>query len=188
MVDNDTTTLRLEQDGSSGNTPQVWEIAGNDTGLRINDITNSNFNPVHIQPGTPSDTLTLRNTKRVGNCKRAPSHTLHVAGNALVSGNLEVGSSRLHKKKIRPLNTIDASATLAGLQPVRFHYVATPGEESLGFIAEDVPDLVATGSRKSINTMDIVAVLTKVVQEQQAIIAKLQQSVKNLENSMAKRE
>lgn len=37
----------------------------------------------------------------------------------------------------------------------------------MGFIAEDVPDLVATPNRKSLSPMDIVAVLTKVVQEQQ---------------------
>ncbi|MDO8281071.1 MAG: hypothetical protein Q7U10_00350, partial [Thermodesulfovibrionia bacterium] len=39
----------------------------------------------------------------------------------------------------------------------------------LGFIAEDVPDMLATYDRKSLDPMDIVAVLTKVVQEQQKI-------------------
>ena len=37
----------------------------------------------------------------------------------------------------------------------------------MGFIAEDVPDLVATKDRKGLSPMDIVAVLTKVLQEQQ---------------------
>ena len=40
-------------------------------------------------------------------------------------------------------------------------------EAHVGFIAEDVPDLVATGDRKGLSAMDIVAVLTKVVQQQQ---------------------
>jgi hypothetical protein len=35
----------------------------------------------------------------------------------------------------------------------------------VGFIAEDVPALVATADRKGLSPMDVVAVLTKVVQE-----------------------
>jgi hypothetical protein len=44
----------------------------------------------------------------------------------------------------------------------------------VGFIAEDVPALVATNGRDSLSTIDIVAVLTKVVQEQQQKVAKLE--------------
>jgi hypothetical protein len=36
----------------------------------------------------------------------------------------------------------------------------------VGFIAEDVPELIARKNRKSLSPMDIVAVLTKVVREQ----------------------
>ena len=36
-----------------------------------------------------------------------------------------------------------------------------------GFIAEDVPELLANKDRNGLSPMDIVAVLTKVVQEQQ---------------------
>jgi hypothetical protein len=49
---------------------------------------------------------------------------------------------------------------------VRYNYKANPREKHVGFIAEDVPDLVAREDRKSLSPMDIVAVLTKVVQEQ----------------------
>jgi hypothetical protein len=57
-----------------------------------------------------------------------------------------------------------------GLRPVKFKYKGDV-EENLGFIAEEVPDLVSVAGRKSIAPMDIVAVLTKVVQEQQVTIA-----------------
>jgi len=50
-------------------------------------------------------------------------------------------------------------------------------EEYVGFIAEDVPDLVANRDRETLSSMDIVAVLTKVVQSQQATIARLQEEV-----------
>jgi hypothetical protein len=53
----------------------------------------------------------------------------------------------------------------------------------LDFIAEDVPDLVATNSRDALSSMDLVAVLTKVVQEQQKTIAELSDRVARLEAS-----
>jgi hypothetical protein len=51
----------------------------------------------------------------------------------------------------------------------------------VGFIAEDVPDLVAMPDRKGLSAMDVVAVLTKVVQQQQKTIAELQAKVEKLE-------
>ena len=54
-----------------------------------------------------------------------------------------------------------------------FTYKAAGGEQHIGFIAEDVPELVATKDRKGLSAMDIVAVLTKVVQEQQKVVQEL---------------
>ncbi|MEO1369305.1 MAG: hypothetical protein AAFX50_19170, partial [Acidobacteriota bacterium] len=51
------------------------------------------------------------------------------------------------------------------------------GEQVLGFIAEDVPELVATNSRKNLSSMDIVALLTKVMQEQQKTVESQQQTI-----------
>jgi hypothetical protein len=79
-------------------------------------------------------------------------------------------SSRELKKDIRPLAPDEAIETLAALAPVTFKYKADE-EAHVGFIAEDVPDLVATKDRKGLSSMDIVAVLAKVVQEQQAQLA-----------------
>ena len=45
----------------------------------------------------------------------------------------------------------------------------------MGFISEDAPEPVATKDRKGVNPMDIVTVLTKVVQEQQAELAGLKE-------------
>jgi hypothetical protein len=63
---------------------------------------------------------------------------------------------------------------LALLQPVQFNYKNDQQETYVGFIAEDVPELVATGDRKGLSAMDIVAVLTKVVQAQQQQIEALE--------------
>jgi len=71
--------------------------------------------------------------------------------------------------------------TLTALQPVQFSYKAAPEEKHVGFIAEDVPDLVASTDRKGMSAMDVVAVLTKVVQDQQKTIAELSRKVAALE-------
>ena len=47
-------------------------------------------------------------------------------------------------------------------------------ESHIGFIAEDVPDLVATSDRQGLSSMDIVAVLTRVIQAQQQHIEALE--------------
>ena len=60
------------------------------------------------------------------------------------------------------------------LQPVVFNYRNETGEDYVGFIAEDVPELVAVSDRDALSTMDIVAVLTRVVQEQQNKIKELE--------------
>ncbi|MCK5196345.1 MAG: tail fiber domain-containing protein, partial [Desulfobulbaceae bacterium] len=106
---------------------------------------------------------------------------LHVEGNALISGNLELGSSREYKNNIQTLKKKEAIDALKALRPVRFNYKNDPAEESVGFIAEEVPDLVSTNSRKSLSTMDVVAVLTKVIQEQQKAIEELSRKVDDLE-------
>ena len=45
VVDGNTPTLRLEQDGSSGFTPQTWDVAGNEANFFIRDATNGSTLP-----------------------------------------------------------------------------------------------------------------------------------------------
>ncbi|MEM6704461.1 MAG: tail fiber domain-containing protein [Acidobacteriota bacterium] len=98
-----------------------------------------------------------------------PQHPIELESGAHVTagGVWSNASSRALKGGIEPLGAAAAVATLEGLEPVLFHYLAEPNEESLGFIAEDVPEAVAHGDRTSLSTMDLVAVLTKVVQLQE---------------------
>jgi hypothetical protein len=90
-------------------------------------------------------------------------------------------SSRDYKDNIEALTKEDAFDTLRELNPVRFAYKSDMNEKHVGFIAEDVPDLVATKDRKGLSPMDIVAVLTKVVKEQQGLIKELEQRLLTLE-------
>jgi hypothetical protein len=180
-VDSDTPTLRLQQDGTGGWTPQTWDIAGNESNFFIRDATNASRLPFRIKPGAPTNSLCIQDQGNVGIGTWAPVEKLHVEGNALISGNLELGSSREYKNNIQTLKKKEAIDALKALRPVRFNYKNDPAEESVGFIAEEVPDLVSTNSRKSLSTMDVVAVLTKVIQEQQKAIEELSRKVDDLE-------
>jgi hypothetical protein len=54
----------------------------------------------------------------------------------------------------------------------------------VGFIAEDVPDLVATKDRKGLSPMDIVAVLTQVLKEKSQVIEDQQRTIEALEKTL----
>jgi hypothetical protein len=66
IVDGDSPTIRLDQDGSSGWTAQSWDLAGNETNFFIRDATNGSKLCFRIQPNTPSSTLCMRSTGNVG--------------------------------------------------------------------------------------------------------------------------
>lgn len=113
--------------------------------------------------------------------------TIDTGGNMVLNGNLELGSSREIKQDIKPVELTEAVEALNQLHPVKFKYIAHPADEKIGFIAEDVPDLVATQSRKTTSPMDVVAVLTKVVQEQQVTISELKEKIEYLEQEIKPR-
>jgi len=130
--------------------------------------------------GTPR--LTIIKSGNVGIGTQTPSYPLHMASGAYVSvgGMWMDASSREFKDNVKGLKVKDAIEALQGLNPVTFNYKVSPEENHVGFVAEEVPDLVATKDRKGLSPMDIVAVLTKVVQEQQKIISFLREEVNEL--------
>ncbi len=92
---------------------------------------------------------------------------LHSSGAHLTfAGVWTNASSRALKQDIEPITSEQARDTVRALQPVGYRYKSELNERYVGFIAEDVPELVATNDRKGLAPMDITAVLTKVVQDQ----------------------
>ena len=233
-----TPALRLEQDGSSGFSPQTWDIAGNETNFFVRDVTNGSTLPFRIQPDAPSNVLTLRSDGKVGIGTWGPSYPVHLVTNSstnaeivaertsgatnFMSAGVSFGffgtttnhpvrinvngswrmqlnadnslamqsgatctaggvwtsvSSREAKENIKSLTADEAIEALDGLNPVTFNYKAEKEESYVGFIAEDVPELVASKDRKHLTSMDVVAVLTKVVQEQQKLNKVQQKSI-----------
>jgi hypothetical protein len=106
---------------------------------------------------------------------------IEMYGGGTYDGNWNDASSRELKDNIRALSSNEAMDALEGLSPVKYHYKRNKNEEHVGFIAEDVPELVATNSRKNLSSMDIVAVLTQVVKEQQKSISRLEQKLAEIE-------
>jgi hypothetical protein len=103
---------------------------------------------------------------------------LHVLGNISCTGSVTEGSSRSLKRNISAITPDEAKAALGELQPVKYYYKAdATHDQHAGFIAEEVPDLLATPDRKGLSAMDIVAILTKVVQKQQEEIDWLKQQL-----------
>jgi hypothetical protein len=137
--------------------------------------------------------LTIGNNGFVGlsTGTSVPAYPLQVGTNGTngngarvtVGGVWQDGSSRDFKDNIQSLSTEKALETMKNLTPVTYAYKLDPSEKHVGFIAEDVPDLVATQDRKHLSPMDIVAVLTKVVQEQNKMIEALSAKIDMLEKA-----
>jgi Chaperone of endosialidase len=106
-----------------------------------------------------------------------------VTARLTTTGVWQDSSSRKAKENIHSLSANDAFKALAVLEPVEYNYKALPSDPKVGFIAEDVPDLVATPEREGLSALDIVAVVTRVVKEQQKTIDELNQRLADLEKS-----
>jgi hypothetical protein len=84
------------------------------------------------------------------------------------SGQWLNASSREYKDSVSDLSADEALSVFAELRPVTYKFKGVKaGNREVGFIAEDVPDLVATTERDALNPLELVALLTKVVQHQQ---------------------
>lgn len=173
---------RLEVNGNIQINEQNSSVAGlmitqssGDTGY----IMHNRASTLTIGAGSV-DRLTIDRNGNLGVGVSRPAQPLEMASGAHVSagGVWTNSSSREKKENITRLGVDQALAALAGLQPVQFNYKNDNKENYLGFIAEDVPELVATGNRKGLSAMDIVAVLTRVIQEQQQRIEELEARIK----------
>ncbi len=169
---------RLEVNGSI----QIHEQNSSVAGLMITQSSGDTGYIMHNRASTltigagSQDRITIDRDGNVGIAVSRPRHPLEMASGAHVTagGVWTNSSSRDKKENIVALAVDSATATLMALEPVVFNYRNEVGEDYVGFIAEDVPELVAVADRSALSTMDIVAVLTRVVQEQQIKIKELE--------------
>ena len=117
--------LRLDQDGSVGFTPQIWDLSGNEMEFFIEDITagdaaGSRVKPLRIGVGAPNEALVIDSS-----------------GVAL-AGDVRVGSSREIKHGIEPVSPRELLAELLELEIFTWSYSRdASGARHLGPIAED---------------------------------------------------
>ncbi len=79
VKDGDTPTLRLEQDGSSGFTPQTWDVAGNEANFFVRDATNGSKLVLKLKPNSPTSSIFVEGTSGdVGMQEESPDAALHV--------------------------------------------------------------------------------------------------------------
>lgn len=98
----------------------------------------------------------------------------------MTSGDFTQISSRLLKEHIADLSSQEAVLTLKSLNPVTFVYTADETNHlHVGFIAEDTPDLLTSPNKQAVKIMDVVAILTKAVKDQQGVSEELSLIVKN---------
>jgi hypothetical protein len=79
----DTPGMRLEQDGSSGFTPQTWDVSGNEANFFVRDVTGGSRLPFRIRPGAPTSSLDISASGNVGIGTASPQENVHVTS----SGN-----------------------------------------------------------------------------------------------------
>ncbi|MEM1205386.1 MAG: tail fiber domain-containing protein [Acidobacteriota bacterium] len=77
-VDGNTPTLRLEQDGSDGFTPQTFDVAANEANFFIRDVTNGSKLSFRIRPGAPESSIDIAGDGDVGVGTSSPTSSIHV--------------------------------------------------------------------------------------------------------------
>jgi hypothetical protein len=170
---------RLDVNGSL----QIHDRTSAVAGVMITQIRGETGYILHNQASTLTigagsiDRITIDKDGNIGFGVNRPQHPLELASGAYVSagGVWTNSSSRARKENIETLTLEEALSALAALEAVEFNYLGDPDERYVGFIAEDVPGLVAMKDRRSLSAMDVVAVLTRVVQDQEDRIRSLEQ-------------
>jgi hypothetical protein len=164
-------------------------------GFPVHLVTDSSTNAAIVAQRTSGATNFMNATATQGVFGTTTDHNLRFVRNSVFQmdliGNSDIAmqdgggyngtwnpaSSRELKENIKDLTVDDAMEALTGLNPVTYNYKADKEEPRVGFIAEDVPQLVAMKGRKTLGTVDIVSVLTKVVQKQQKSLKEQQNSI-----------
>ncbi len=162
----------------------VLEINANSTNDDYLSIYNNNSNILTIKNNGAFSSVYIG----VGNNRESPTNPTYVmqfsnANNAYLTGTgiWTSTSSKKYKEHIRPLSSYDAQKALDDLNPVTFNYRVSPDRKNVGFIAEEVPALVAMNDRKTLSALDIVAVLTQTVKDQEEQIQIQNQRFENIQ-------
>jgi hypothetical protein len=198
-----TPAIRLEQDGSGGFPPQAWDLAANEAGFYIQDVTNANLRPFRIRPGAPHNSLVINAGGDVGLGTDAPAGPFEVregadslmlleatTGNLTIKGALAQNSDVNVKENFSLVNGLDVLARVTGLPISTWNFKAEDAVvRHMGPMAQDFYAAFGLGNDdRHIATLDTGGValaaiqgLSQLVQEQDAQLAQLAQQNEALE-------
>ncbi|MCB1608800.1 MAG: tail fiber domain-containing protein [Xanthomonadales bacterium] len=213
-VDGNTPTLRLEQNGSNGFSPYVWDVAGNEAGFFVRDVTNASRLPFRIEPGASTSSIHINDDSSIGMGVASPTAALHIRRNVATSfllveatpgdrrmeldnnGNLYVGgtitqlSSRYSKEN---LVAVAGSALLDQLRSLdlwTWNYISAPdADRHIGPVAEDFYAAFGLGTDdKSLAPGDVAGVALAASQALSEQIAQRDAKIATLEERIARLE
>jgi hypothetical protein len=111
IIDGNTPTVRLEQDGTNGFTAQTWDMAGNEANFFIRDATNGSTLPFKIKPGAPSNSIFVAADGDIGLGTDTPDTTLDIQD---AGASIRVATSNNVADEIMTLDT-GGNLTISGL-------------------------------------------------------------------------
>ncbi|MEA5513575.1 tail fiber domain-containing protein, partial [Nodularia sp. UHCC 0506] len=123
--------------------------------------------------------LTTEGHVSIGNSLPDSDTKLYVDGNLRINGRIFQDSSRELKENITELSSKEVTDILRTIKPIKFNYKNSINKETqAGFLSEEVPNLLTSSDNKAISPVDVVAVLTKAVKDQNIQISLLLNALK----------
>ncbi|GGH25011.1 hypothetical protein GCM10007423_08910 [Dyadobacter endophyticus] len=154
-----------------------------------------------LNGGTPTERMRLTNSGRLGLGTTNPSYTLDVAGDINASASVRANGVVLTsdaRLKRNILGTKHGLSTIMALNPVEYEKKQTIKDSiydhhEIGFVAQEIakvlPSLVKEGNDAdktlAVSYTELIPVLTKAIQEQQAQIESLKAANKELKDGQA---
>ena len=144
-VNGNTPTLRLEQDGSSGFTPQTYDVAGNETNFFVRDVTNGSRLIVRIRNGAPDNALYVSATGQVAFGHASPQGSLHLRQTGTTPTNLLLEQTNAGVKWEIKANQNTGRMTFKDLNgsttPLKFEPSAVENLLRIGIVSNDTVDV-----------------------------------------------
>jgi hypothetical protein len=173
-------------DQSGGSTASIrGERASTNAGTALTFYTNTTSSP---GDGDEKMRITSAGNIGIGTASPQSGYRLHVVDSIYVGGNVSASAYTTRSDFNLKDDIFDLKYGLNDilkLQPVEYTYKSN-GSKQLGFIAQDIgtilPEVVSFEESMSVNYQAIIPILTKAIQEQQALIKALEQRIINLEN------
>jgi hypothetical protein len=146
LVNGNTPTLRLDQDGSAGFTPQVWDVAGNEANFFVRDATNGSRLVFRILPNAPTNSIVVSSTGKIGLGTSTPDGELHVRRTDAVSNRRMLHLENNGGSLIRYTDNNTTNAWDVGMVQNGSFRIVTPGASALVQINRTNGNLETNGS------------------------------------------